>query len=228
MLIECWPLLSTTPRPYQRPSALGQRPGRKALAPCLVEAADHVAVAIAEHGRQRRRPRCARRSRNGAGAFGCVRIAAREAQRLEGRPHLVVEIARRPARAPGSGSRSAWRRGAPGRLEAAGVEVCLGAAAMAASRVMGIAVWSRHRPLGSGVTRVAGGSALPHRPSDDGSGGAHRFRRDGRHAIARAARMEGAARRRMERIGEDEAQARLRECPGRGPASAPTPASAWV
>ena len=51
MLIVCWPLLSAVPRPYIRSPSItifhGDRPG----APLLVLAADHVAVAVGQHGR---------------------------------------------------------------------------------------------------------------------------------------------------------------------------------
>ena len=51
MLIVCWPLLSAVPRPYILSPSItifhGERPG----APLIVLAADHVAMAVGQHGR---------------------------------------------------------------------------------------------------------------------------------------------------------------------------------
>ena len=51
ILIVCWPLLSAVPRPYIAVAARSA-PRRRPSSPLLLEAADHVAVAVAEHRRQ--------------------------------------------------------------------------------------------------------------------------------------------------------------------------------
>ena len=104
---------------------LGQRPRRKTVLPRIVEAADRVAVAIAEHGRQalaldalgiEERP------------FG-LRVrehAARKAHRLERGAHLGFDVAREVGGAVGvltlGRDRDAARKV---RLEGAGVEIRL-------------------------------------------------------------------------------------------------------
>ena len=72
MLIVCWPLLSAVPRPVIAAVGLGQLPRRRARLPTRLEPADHVAVAVAEHGRQRRGPRCARRRGTARAPSACV------------------------------------------------------------------------------------------------------------------------------------------------------------
>ena len=53
-LSACWPLLSALPRPYQRSPASCQRPRIEARVPLVFQAAHGVAVAVGEHGAQRR------------------------------------------------------------------------------------------------------------------------------------------------------------------------------
>ncbi len=92
---------------------LGQRQGERPSLQSRVEAADRH-----RRGRSRRRSAGAgssmRSARGTALGLGVVQDAAGEAERLERRPHLVLEVvAPAPRRAPGSGFRSASRRGAP-------------------------------------------------------------------------------------------------------------------
>ena len=207
MLIECWPLLSAMPRPYQRSPRFGQRPGREALVPPVVEAADHVAVAVAEHGRQSPGPRCARRTGTGP-APSVVQRPAREAERLEGGLHLLLEIAARaPARAPGSGFRSASRRGGPGPAGSAGIEIGFGAGdGFGGSCGSG---WS-----GDVAASSAGGCVPDERWQATSAAASVRASGGTLQAAVchplRAARVERAAGRRIERIREGEAEPGVR------------------
>ena len=71
-------------------AALGERPGRETLGPAVVETADDVAVAVAEHGRPIRILLALGEQERPAPD---LQRSAPEAELLQGRLHLVLEIA---------------------------------------------------------------------------------------------------------------------------------------
>ncbi len=165
-LMVCWPLLSAVPRPQKRPADSSSSQGSRPCCQLAFEAADDVAMAVAEHGRVQR-VLDALGEQERPLRLGMGEDAAGKAQRIERRLHLFVDIA---AQVGAALRILALRRDRdPAReigLEGAAVEVAFGAgdgalpAHCAVAKIVHDVAIVRSRPFCSAATQLASAATI--------------------------------------------------------------------